>query len=146
MNDPSILIRDADPSDAEAFAPLLAELGYPADPSSVARRLVAAEPGNTRVRVALVDGVPAGLAALHRVPMFHHDEPVALLSALVVSSTARKRGIGRLLLADAEAIGAGWGCRSIELTSNDRRADAHAFYTALGYGSTSRKFWKPLQS
>jgi ribosomal protein S18 acetylase RimI-like enzyme len=61
---------------------------------------------------------------------------------LVVDPNQRRRGAGRLLMEHAERIATEAGCELVELTSAIDRADAHAFYRALGYEATSLRFRK----
>ncbi|HEY9227767.1 MAG TPA: GNAT family N-acetyltransferase, partial [Gemmatimonadaceae bacterium] len=56
----------------------------------------------------------------------------------------RGQGVGRALVAAAEQSLVSAGCGLIEITSNDRRVDAHAFYEHLGYARTSIRLAKSL--
>ena len=76
--------------------------------------------------------------------MLHRSGPVGRLTALVVDERARGRGVGRALIDAAEGILIERGCVLIEVTSNKRRTDAHAFYERLGYTATSFRFAKPI--
>jgi GNAT superfamily N-acetyltransferase len=66
------------------------------------------------------------------------------LTALVVREPSRGQGIGHRLVAAAEEIARGRGCRRIEVTSAEHRTDAHDFYRHLGYAETSRRFIKHI--
>jgi GNAT superfamily N-acetyltransferase len=139
-----VTIRDADSTDSLAIAGLLTELGYPASPSEIPGRLaaVAAAPG--RVLVAEVKDEIVGVGSVTQLSLLHRSEPVALLSALVVSSDHRGQGVGRALVDASARQAAVWGCVTLELTSRDERVGAHRFYTGLGFESRSRKFVKPV--
>jgi len=140
----SLVVRDATPEDAPALAALLAELGYPTPPDVVAARLAALVGAGDRALVA-VDGSEAlGLLTVHVTPVLHRPTAVGRLTALVVAERARGRGVGRALVAAGERALAARGCALIEVTSNRRRTDAHAFYERLGYTGTSLRFAKTL--
>jgi ribosomal protein S18 acetylase RimI-like enzyme len=49
-----------------------------------------------------------------------------------------------MLVEAAERLLKKAGCKLVEVTSNDRRAQAHAFYRHLGYERTSLRFMKKL--
>ena len=134
-----LTIRPAVPADADAIAVLLTELGYPASAADIPGRLAAvrAAPGETLVAE---DGAVLGVGSVTRLALLHRAEPAALLSALVVRPDQRGQGVGRLLVEAAERHAAGWGCRTLELTSRDDRLAAHRFYRGLGFESASRKF------
>ena len=49
-----------------------------------------------------------------------------------------------MLVEAAEQWCARSGCELVEVTSNDRRTAAHAFYRHMGYERTSIRFFKKL--
>jgi len=52
---------------------------------------------------------------------------------LVISSSARRSGIARRLIEEAEAWTKSIGAEAISVRSNTKRIEAHLFYPALGY-------------
>jgi GNAT superfamily N-acetyltransferase len=142
----TLRIRTALVEDAPALAPLLGELGYPADAERVRARLDqllrnAAPPDTDAVFVAQRPGDDVvGLLALHRFAGLHADAPVALITALVVAERARGTGVGRQLIERAVGAARAWGCERLMVTTHVRRADAHAFYERIGFELTGRRY------
>jgi ribosomal protein S18 acetylase RimI-like enzyme len=67
------------------------------------------------------------------------------MSVLVVADEAQGKGIGKMLVEAAERRFREQGCELVEVTSNDRRTAAHAFYRHMGYERTSIRFAKDLK-
>ena len=145
--DATFAIRPAIPSDAAEIARLLTLLGHPTATEEVAARWApwAAE-GNSGLVAAAPEGALLGLATLHRTVVLHRPRPVGRVTSLVVDVPYRDRGLGRALMTAAEAALHEAGCGLLEITSNVRRADAHAFYERLGYERTSVRLAKMLTS
>ena len=66
------------------------------------------------------------------------DPAGAELHKLYVLAELRRQGIARRLVAMAEAAARSRGSRFMELWSDTRFLEAHAFYEALGYRRTGR--------
>jgi GNAT superfamily N-acetyltransferase len=68
------------------------------------------------------------------------------VGGIVVDKDCRGLGVGKLLMSKAEDVAKNWNVRTIRLTSNIKRADAHSFYRSLGYEhpKTSHFFIKAL--
>ncbi|UCE27390.1 MAG: GNAT family N-acetyltransferase [Candidatus Coatesbacteria bacterium] len=137
-------IRDAREFDACAIAGLLEELGYPNTPEFVIRKLELLGDDDNPVFVAEAGGEIVGFVSLHIMPVFHEEPLYCRITAVAVTETYRRRGVGRRLMEHAEAVALAAACGRIELTSNERRTWAHVFYETLGYEGTSRKFVKTL--
>jgi GNAT superfamily N-acetyltransferase len=138
-------IRDALAEDAEAIAALLAELGYPASAAAIPGRLqrMREEPGQS-ILLAEDGGRVVGLATLIVRHVINADSPFARLAAMVVTDSARGRGVGSGLLAEAERIAREAGCSLIEVTSGLHRPEAHAFYLRHGFEERPRRFVKQV--
>jgi GNAT superfamily N-acetyltransferase len=141
----SVEIRVAQRRDAASVAALLGELGYPSTAAQAAERLerITADP-STWMIVAEVGSELAGLGALHVQNLVERDEPGCQVAALVVGPGFRRRGIGELLMEALEDEARRRGGKVMALNTAHRRADAHAFYEALGYEHTGRRYAKEL--
>lgn len=132
---PTIVLRRAVAEDAVRIASLLTDEGYPAAPSDVAVRLERFAPPSG-VIVALADGEVLGFVAAHVMPRFEHPDAIVRILALVVDPGVRERGVGGLLVAEAERMGRESGAAFAEVTSGHHRPDARRLYESLGFDGT----------
>jgi ribosomal protein S18 acetylase RimI-like enzyme len=140
----SLVIRNARSDDAPALGKLLEELGFPTSADEIAGRLDVMSRLAELVLVAERRGELVGLLSVHVTPMLHRPKPVGRLTALVVTESARHQGVGRSLVTAAEERLLASGCGLVEVTSNRRLTEAHAFYERLGYEVTSIRLKKSL--
>ena len=148
----TLRIRRMAETDAEVVAALAGELGYTSETEAIgllrnARAMAQRYPGETeaiRVRIRaigesdlLLVAVDAGDKAIgfiqaHRVCIIEVGLRVEILG-LIVSSSARRSGIARRLIEEAETWAKNIGADAISVRSNTKRIEAHIFYPALGY-------------
>ena len=86
------------------------------------------EPPAGALVVALLDGVPITGGAFRR-----YDSTTAELKRIWTTSSHRKRGCGKLVVAELERIAARRGYTRIYLTTGWRQPEAVALYLATGY-------------
>jgi GNAT superfamily N-acetyltransferase len=97
------------------------------------------------VLVADLDGAVVGICQVMVFPHFQHTGGwCAELESVHVRSDMRGQGVGAKLLAAAEELARREGCYRVQLTSRKVRGDAHRFYLANGFESTSEGFKKLL--
>ncbi len=141
----TIALRPATVADAERIAALFTEEGYPAGPSDIVARLERFSSPYSTVSVAESGGEVLGFVAVHLLPRFEHDDRIARVLALVVDAGVRERGVGHLLMAEAERIATSAGAAFIEVTAGRHRPDAQRLYETLGYeGSVTAYLRKRL--
>ncbi|MGH8113681.1 MAG: GNAT family N-acetyltransferase [Rhodanobacteraceae bacterium] len=132
-------VREAVATDAQPLAVLSAQLGYPADPATIEKRLrdIGRHDGVVLVALGENDAV-RGFA--HVVPLhFLIVEPFVDLAGLVVGETSRGLGVGKALLAGVETWSRRHGFASVRVRSNVIRERAHRFYLREGYAENKRQ-------
>jgi GNAT superfamily N-acetyltransferase len=142
---PSVIIRKATSADIPALVQLTKELGYPDTEEEIQRRFnILSALRAHEVIVAEINEAVIGLMSFFALDILYGDGKLGLITALVVAESARGKGIGKLLVNKAEELALEYGCKKIELTSNNKRVSAHKFYQTLGYEATSKRFVKKL--
>ncbi|WP_248964183.1 GNAT family N-acetyltransferase [Sphaerisporangium perillae] len=117
-DDPIAAAREGDPSDVvylDAFEAI------DADPR---QELIVAEDGGRVVGTMQITFIP-GLS--------RKGGERALVEAVRVGASMRGQGLGRAMMRWAIDRARERGCRMVQLTSDKARADAHRFYTSLGF-------------
>ncbi len=120
-----------DPCDAEALAPLLDQLGYPAAVEEIRARLAALN-GDSQVLVAAGELGLSGFVAVAVTRDFIVGTRGMILG-LVVADGSRSAGVGAELLAAAEDWVFERGAAVVGVRSNVIRERAHRFYQRNGY-------------
>lgn len=140
-------IREACSSDIPQMAYLMGQLGYPTTVEQMRMRFekISAEPAYHTL-VIEVEGKAVGMSGLCTGIFYESDGIYARIVAFVVDDTYRKKGLGKLLLAESEEWARSKGAVGIVLNSGNRteRLAAHAFYKAMGYREKSTGFAKQL--
>ena len=137
-------VRDARPEDAARLVELIGELGFTVEAAGVAERLALLAANGEPVIVVESKGALVGMLDWHVMPTIHRSRPVGRIVALVVSEGSRGRGVGTALVQEAEARMRERRCEKMEVTSNLRLAQAHAFYERYGLERSSFRFAKEL--
>ncbi len=149
-----IEIGEAKPDDLPAMIAILAEgqMPHPRDAWSAeaapryraAFDEIAADPA-TVLLVARRGAAVLGLVQLNFVRLLAGSGALKVnLESVFVAAAARGRGIGRLMIAEAERRARERGASHVLLASNKQRVDAHRFYRDLGYPQSHEAFKKSL--
>jgi N-acetylglutamate synthase-like GNAT family acetyltransferase len=146
-NREQITIRLARTADTERIAELCGQLGYPSSPEQVQRRFRQIQQGASHaVFVAeRPNGAVVGWVHVYVRPLVVADLQ-AEIGGLVVSEDCHRRGVGRMLMEQAEQWTREMGVGIVQARSNVVREGAHAFYESIGYDKvkTSLTFRKAL--
>jgi len=146
-NSDQTTIRLASAADVGRIAVLCQQLGYPASQEQVQRRLHQIQQDESHaVYVAeQSDGHIVGWVHVYVCQLVVTD-PQTEIGGLVVDEGYHRRGVGRLLMEQAERWAREKGCWAVHLRSNIVRKGAHVFYERIGYSNvkTSRVFRSPV--
>ena len=141
-------VRSAEPKYAEALRELYRHL-VPTDPNiHIDPRRVGelhADPHN-HLLVAELGGAAIGTAFLSVCldPMYGF-QPFGVIENVIVLPAYARKGVGRALMAAAEAEARAANCTKLMLLSSLARSQAHQFFARIGYdGNKKRAFIKYL--
>jgi ribosomal protein S18 acetylase RimI-like enzyme len=101
-----------------------------------ARLLELIEEPRARVLVAEGEDGVVGAASLWIKPDLAHGDTVIEVPMFVVSESARRQGVGKLLVEEIRSIGAAENAALIELVATRENETARAFYRSLGFVET----------
>jgi ribosomal protein S18 acetylase RimI-like enzyme len=140
-------IRAAELNDAAGLAVLMRELGYETTRAEMETRLksILSNPAY-KTFIAIMDGCVCGMIGTFTYASYEHNDPSGRILALVTLNAARRRGIGRELIATAERDFAQRGIMRVALDTRLTREDAHKFYESLGYERNGWRFVKQLSA
>jgi ribosomal protein S18 acetylase RimI-like enzyme len=135
-------VREATLEDAEAIYYLARDLADALGdqrprPDAVRARLgeLLKEP-RARVLVAQGEAGILGAASIWLKPDLAHGDSVIEVPMLVVSGSARRRGVGKLLVGEIQSIASVENAALIELVATKENGVARAFYRSLGFVET----------
>ena len=136
------VVREATAEDAGALYALALELANalgdqkPRSEATRARLLELLEEPRARVLVAEDEDGVVGAASLWIKPDLAHGDTVIEVPMLVVSESARRQGIGKLLVEKIQSVAATENAALIELVATRGNDTARAFYRSLGFIET----------
>lgn len=143
---PEIQFRSATIADLPAILSLLADdvLGMQRESLDAAMRAryeaafhaICAQQGN-QILLGVQHGDIVAMLQLSIIPgLSHQGGTRAQIESVRVKSAVRGQGIGRRLFHEAIALSKQAGCVIVQLTTDQRRADALRFYESLGFKPT----------
>ena len=135
----SVVVRRAVAEDFEPATRLLEELGrvevtpatHDAARAIFERHTSDADPDSNHL-VAELDGEVVGFCSLHFRDRLNHPVPDGWIPDLIVAESARRRGVARAILTEAERMCRERGCWALTLESGFQREQAHVLYEEYG--------------
>ncbi|MDV7491415.1 GNAT family N-acetyltransferase [Acinetobacter baumannii] len=138
-------IRLAQWEDTETICYLLKQMGY-SQPLKVVQeqfQILSKDP-NAITLVAADDLKVYGVLSLYFIPQIALQGDFAKICYLCFDEKMRSKGVGHLLVQEAERIAKQRGCDRMELHSGIQRPLAHQFYLREGYVEAPKYFRKAL--
>ncbi|MFD1737006.1 GNAT family N-acetyltransferase [Bacillus salitolerans] len=142
-----LIIRNSCEADLADITSLMEELGYPTTESEMATRIAKINENDSyHTLVAEYDDRVVGLAGILIGYSYITSDIIARIIAFVVASDCRGKGIGKLLMEEAEKYARSKNAVSIGLNSGNRpeRMVAHQFYLHQGFIDKGISFFKNL--
>ena len=134
-----LLMRPATPADLQKILDLYAQPEFDAGkvlPLPTARQLLARfndYPDYTLYVAERAGEIVGSFALLVMHNLGHLGTPSAIVEDVAVAPTFQRQGIGKAMMRFAIDLCRDKGCYKLMLSSNAKRACAHAFYESLGF-------------
>ncbi|WP_080749979.1 GNAT family N-acetyltransferase [Acinetobacter pittii] len=138
-------IRSAKSEDTQAICDLLKQMGYPQPLALIQEKFeILHNDANSQILVAEERGKICGFLSLYFIPQIALQGDFAKICYLCVDENMRSKGVGHLLVQEAERLARQRGCDRMELHSGMQRPLAHQFYLREGYIEAPKYFRKAL--
>lgn len=138
-------IRAAKWEDTQAICNLLKQMGYPQPLALIQEKfeILHSDP-KSQILIAEEEDKVCGFLSLYFIPQIALKGDFAKVCYLCVDENIRSKGVGHLLLQQAEQLARQLGCDRMELHSGEQRTLAHQFYLREGYVDAPKYFRKKL--
>lgn len=138
-------IRTAKWEDTQAICNLLKQMGYPQPLALIQEKfeILHSDP-KSQILIAEEEDKVCGFLSLYFIPQIALKGDFAKVCYLCVDENIRSKGVGHLLLQQAEQLARQLGCDRMELHSGEQRTLAHQFYLREGYVDAPKYFRKKL--
>lgn len=143
----TVAVRAPRDRDLDAMASQAGQLGYPVEPDELRRRLGAVTANDDAAVLVATDPQDRAIGWLHVELKRTLVAPMtAQIMALIVDERVRGGGVGRELVAAADAWAVARGCQRLIVATRVTRERAHRFYLREGFSldKTSHIFGKSL--
>lgn len=131
-----VIIKEIEADSLEALNGLYSELtGAAAEPAKLKEVFSTIKADSRYILLgAFLDGELMGsLMGIICQDLIGDCRPFMVIENVVVSSRARRQGLGKQLMTAIEAIAHERDCYYIILVSGEKRKEAHVFYERMGY-------------
>lgn len=138
-------IRSTKSEDTQAICDLLKQMGYPQPLALIQEKFeILHNDSNSQILIAEERGKIYGFLSLYFIPQIALQGDFAKICYLCVDENMRSKGVGHLLVQEAERLARQRGCDRMELHSGMQRPLAHQFYLREGYVEAPKYFRKAL--
>jgi GNAT superfamily N-acetyltransferase len=138
-------IRFAKSEDTQTICDLLKQMGYLQPLALIQEKFeLLNNDSNSKILVAEEEDKICGFLSLYFIPQIALQGDFAKICYLCVDEKMRSKGVGHLLVQEAERLARQRGCDRMELHSGMQRPLAHQFYLREGYIEAPKYFRKAL--
>jgi len=138
-------IRLAQWEDTETICYLLEQMGYSQPLTLVQEQFQRLSTDHNAITLVAADDLNVyGFLSLYFIPQIALKGDFAKICYLCVDENMRSKGVGHLLIQEAERLAKRCGCDRMELHSGIQRPLAHQFYLKEGYVEAPKYFRKAL--